>query len=126
VAETNVNTSGRLWFGLALAGTLLAAATLAAYLGVRNSWAVAPRPDEKSSAPAIVDEVELPPGPHRAEFQTSCVICHSPRLALAQPTLPREKWSEVVHKMVAAYGAALSPDDEAHVVDYLVAVQSDR
>ena len=128
MAESNVNPPGRLRFGLVLSGSLLTAAAVVAYFSVRDSWAVVPRPDEtaSSSVAATVDEIELPPGPHRAEFQTSCIICHSPRLALSQPTIPREKWAETVHKMVAAYGADLTPNDEARVVDYLIAVQADR
>ena len=47
-------------------------------------------------------------GPHRDEFQTSCLICHSARLPFGQPPFGREKWAEIVHKMVAVYGA---PDD---------------
>lgn len=126
MADENAKPPSRLRFGVAMTGTLLTAAAVASYFGVRDSWGFAPRPQETASAPAAVDEVELPPGPNRAEFQTSCVICHSPRLALSQPPIPREKWGEVVHKMVAAYGAALAPDDEARVVDYLMAVQADR
>ena len=31
------------------------------------------------------------------------------------------KWSEIVHKMVAIYGAPVNLEDEARVVDYLLA-----
>ena len=58
-----------------------------------------------------------------ADFQTSCVICHSARLPLSQPPFPREKWVEVVHKMVDAYGAPMTPEEESHVVDYLLAAR---
>ena len=128
MAESNENARGRLRFAVALSGTLLVAAAGVSYYAVRDSWAVAARPDgaASASATATVDEVELPPGPHRAEFQSSCVTCHSPRLALSQPTLTREKWGETVHKMVSAYGAPLTPDAEVQVVDYLLAAQADR
>ena len=72
------------------------------------------------------DDVELPSGPHVQTFQTACVICHSPRLALNQPTLSQEKWTEVVHKMVAVYGEPIVPADERLIVEYIVAVQAGR
>ncbi|MCE9562962.1 MAG: hypothetical protein K8U57_13040 [Planctomycetes bacterium] len=111
-----------------MAFVLLAMAGVASYFGVRAAWTPDARPDgpAAASAPAMVDEVELPPGPHRDEFQRTCVLCHSPRLALNQPTLTREKWGETVHKMVSAYGAPLTPDGEAQIVEYLVAAQGDR
>jgi transposase-like protein len=69
------------------------------------------------------DEPALPPGPHLAEFQVACTTCHSTRLALTQPPFPKAKWHEVVHKMVATYGAPLNAADEAQVVDYLAAIR---
>jgi hypothetical protein len=69
------------------------------------------------------DEPALPPGPHLAEFQVACTTCHSTRLALTQPSFPKAKWGEVVHKMVATYGAPLNAADEAQVVDYLAAIR---
>jgi mono/diheme cytochrome c family protein len=68
-------------------------------------------------------DVELPEGPHRDEFQTSCLICHSARLPLGQPRFGRERWAEIVHKMVAAYGAPVTPEQQDEVVDYLLAVR---
>jgi hypothetical protein len=65
-------------------------------------------------------DINLPEDPHRDAFQTSCLICHSARLPLGQPRFGRDKWAEVVHKMVAAYGAPLTPQEEGEVVDYLL------
>ena len=69
------------------------------------------------------DPPELPPGPHRENVAASCTICHSTRLLMNQPPFPREKWSEVVHKMTAVYGAPIAPEEETLLVDYLVAVR---
>ncbi len=126
MTEPNVNLPSRLRFGLAIFVTLLAVASVAAYFSVRDSWAVAARPDGAASAQTAIEELELPPGQHRAEFQTSCATCHSPRLAFNQPTFPREKWDEIVHKMVAVYGAPITPDAQAHIAEYLTAAQTDR
>jgi hypothetical protein len=68
------------------------------------------------------EEMELPLGPHRERFQVACTVCHSPRLALTQPLFPEKKWAEVVHKMVAVYGAPISPQEEREITGYLAAV----
>ena len=119
--------TGRQRFGLLLSSAVLLAAGAAAYFSVRGSGPISLAPSEAPPATAMADdEVEIPPGPHREAFQTNCVICHSPLLPLNQPTLAQNQWTEVVRKMVSAYGAPMTPDDEAHVVEYLTAVQADR
>ncbi len=69
------------------------------------------------------DPPELPPGPHRDRVIISCTICHSTRLLLNQPSFPRDKWAEVVHKMVAVYGAPIPPKEEPQLVEYLMTVR---
>ncbi len=116
-------------FGLILAGGVGLIAAGISYFGTRAAWVTADRrPDAGAVATSGVAmdpawDLDLPEEPHRDVFQTSCLICHSARLALSQPTFPREQWVEVVHKMVAAYGAPMTPEDESRVVDYLVAAQ---
>jgi cytochrome c553 len=66
---------------------------------------------------------DLPPGPHRDSTLTACTICHSTQLVLNQPPFPRAKWAEVVHKMVAVYGAPIPPEEEPRLVDYLTSVR---
>jgi hypothetical protein len=68
------------------------------------------------------DDCPNPPGPHRDRFEANCKVCHSARLVFTQPRLPEKKWQDVVRKMVAAYGAPLSPDEEREIVSYLLAV----
>jgi hypothetical protein len=116
-------------FGLILAVGLGAIATGFSYFGTRDTWVTAGRrPDAEVVATSGVAadpawDLELPAGPHRGEFETSCLICHSARLPLSQPAFQRQSWVEIVHKMVAAYGAPLTPQDESQVVDYLLAVR---
>ncbi len=69
------------------------------------------------------EEPELPPGPNREQFRNACTVCHSTRLVLTQPRLPAKKWDEVVHKMVAVYGAPLTRDEEHAIVGYLATMQ---
>ena len=63
---------------------------------------------------------DLPPGPGRDVFATQCVICHSPRYVINQPSFPRKIWTAEVHKMVVGYGAPIDPPQEKVIVDYLV------
>jgi hypothetical protein len=125
----DADASRRQRFGLALTIALAMIAGGFSYIGTRDAWLVGDRRPEVTAA-AISGEfanpawdIELPEGPHRDEFQTSCLICHSARLPLGQPRFDREKWAEVVHKMVAAYGAPVTPQQEAEVLDYLLAIR---
>jgi len=83
---------------------------------------IAPAPAESPVHAVILthDEPDLPPGPHRDTFVSRCTFCHSPRLVANQPPFPRGKWSDVVHKMVTAYGAPITPAQEPQIVDYLM------
>src|SRR4051794_17814687 len=97
---------------------LLLAATVVGYYGTRtNSLAVTEvvSTDEISSDTSdpsawLHEAPALPSGPQRECFQSSCTACHSTRLVLTQPSFSEGKWKEVVHKMVAVYGAPLSPE----------------
>lgn len=116
-------------FGLSLALSLALIAAGVSYSGTRDAWVVADRrPEVTPVALSGVEvdsawDIKLPEGPHRDEFQTSCLICHSARLPLGQPGFARAKWAEIVHKMVAVYGAPVTPPQEAEVVDYLLAIR---
>ncbi len=128
-ADADADATGRQRFGLGLALSLGLVSAGFAYLGTRDVWVVADRRPEvtpvalSSMEPDPAWDIALPEGPHRDEFQTSCLTCHSARLPLGQPRFGREKWAEVVHKMVAVYGAPVTPQQEAEVVDYLLAVR---
>jgi hypothetical protein len=109
---------------------LLAAGAWVSWLGTRGqaSSDTQPAAEAERSASQVVrielphEEMELPPGPHRERFQVACTVCHSPRLAFTQPLFAEKKWAEVVHKMVAVYGAPISPQEEREIAGYLTAV----
>jgi mono/diheme cytochrome c family protein len=63
---------------------------------------------------------DLPPGPGRNEFAKQCVVCHSPRYVVDQPIFPRKTWTSEVQKMVKAYGAMITSDEQKEIVNYLV------
>ncbi len=137
IEQTATPSSRTLRFGLPAVLVLFAMAAVVSYYGIRPASGGRQPPEVLNSGPSgavapsspivsIVlpyDEPELPAGPHRGEFQVACTTCHSTRLVLTQPPFPKAKWGEVVHKMVATYGAPLSVVDEAQVVDYLAAIR---
>ena len=116
-------------FGLILATGVGLIAGVFSYFGTRDVWVTADsRPAAAIAAPSAMAtdpawDLDLPEGPYRADFETSCLICHSARLPLGQPPFQREKWVEIVHKMVAVYGAPMTPQEESRVVDYLLAAR---
>ncbi len=69
------------------------------------------------------EEPVVPPAPNQQQFVALCRLCHSPRLVLTQPGFPEKKWGEVVHKMVAVYGAPIRPEQERAIVAYLATVR---
>jgi mono/diheme cytochrome c family protein len=64
------------------------------------------------------------PGEGADAINNNCLACHSADHVLNQPPLSKEAWEEVVHKMVTAYKAPISPDDEKQIVEYLVKTKS--
>ena len=69
------------------------------------------------------DEPTFPEGPGRQQFLTSCVVCHSPRYISMQPHFSRQVWASEVHKMGAAYGAHVTPEEEARIVTYIMTIR---
>jgi mono/diheme cytochrome c family protein len=69
------------------------------------------------------DESIFPDGPGRRQFLTSCVVCHSPRYIAMQPPFNQTVWATEVHKMVTAYGAHVTPEEEAVIVTYIMTIR---
>jgi mono/diheme cytochrome c family protein len=116
---------------IALVVALFLIGAVVSYFGIQTPAQVANAPGSVQAAPSTDPVVRLdlphhafavPPGPHRERFQVNCTICHSPRLAFTQPPLPEKKWQEVVHKMIAVYGASPTPEEEREIVRYLATV----
>lgn len=79
---------------------------------------VASNPVHKISLPQYPPE--LPAGPGKDAFLNNCVICHSARYVTMQPRFTKAVWQAEVQKMIAAYGASISPADKEAIVGYLV------
>jgi hypothetical protein len=127
-AVTSVSPRGSAWL-VALVALLFLGGVVVSYVGITRPSLEMPPPIQPAPSPDAEVRIDLPhqefpvpPGPHRERFLLSCTICHSPRLVFTQPLFPETKWKEVVHKMVAVYGAPFTPDDESQIVNYLTTV----
>ena len=69
---------------------------------------------------------DIPNGPHVDTYRNNCLICHSARYVFMQPRFPEATWQKEVKKMVDAYGAAISEQDQHLIVEYLVAVRGEK
>jgi hypothetical protein len=55
-------------------------------------------------------------------LQENCAACHSlDYVPMNSPFLDRKGWEAEVTKMVKAFGAPVSADEQAKIIDYLAA-----
>jgi len=74
--------------------------------------------------PAFAGEadIELKDGPGREIVEANCIACHSlDYIVMNSPFLDRTKWEATVKKMVGPFGAPITAQDVAVIVDYLAA-----
>jgi sulfite dehydrogenase (cytochrome) subunit B len=70
------------------------------------------------------ETARLAPGEGSEVAQAHCLVCHSADYVTTQPrglANPTAFWTAEVAKMRKAYGAALTDEDSAKIVAYLVA-----
>ena len=77
-------------------------------------------------ADANVHRIELPevridlkPGPGMDRTAAYCNICHSLDYITNQPVFSKEKWGEIVTKMMKVYGAPIPQDAAREITGYL-------
>jgi len=59
-------------------------------------------------------------GPGKDVVETNCSVCHSLEyIPMNSPFLDRAKWDATIKKMQGPYGASISPQDAAAILDYL-------
>jgi Quinohemoprotein amine dehydrogenase A, alpha subunit, haem binding len=90
------------------------------------SGATVQAPQKLVSPPEVAlpfGDGNFPDGPGAEAITNNCVACHSVDHVMNQPSLSREGWEEVVKKMVRAYKAPISPEDQEKIVDYLAATK---
>ena len=69
----------------------------------------------------VPEEIALPQGEGKAEFEMYCGICHSLKYITSQPPFSREVWAAEVHKM-EKYGAPVDSVNAEKIISYLVAM----
>jgi hypothetical protein len=65
-------------------------------------------------------------GPGSDAINNNCLACHSAGMVLNQPTLTKEAWAGIVHKMIAVYKAPVSDEDAATIVAYLTRTKGEN
>ena len=70
--------------------------------------------------------VDIKGGPSAEAINANCLACHSGEMVLNQPQLSRIEWQGEVTKMRNVYKAPVAPTDDAAIIDWLVAMQSNR
>jgi mono/diheme cytochrome c family protein len=99
---------------------------LAWTLFASSSAAAGPGPEKLVSPPEVdlpFGDADFPKGPGSQAISDNCVACHSADHVLNQPSLSKENWEEVVHKMVRSYKAPISAEEQEKIVDYLASTK---
>ena len=65
----------------------------------------------------------LPQGPNEDVYTSNCLICHSNRYVFMQPKFTHKMWEAEVTKMAHVYGAPVSPEQQAQIVEYLYSIR---
>jgi mono/diheme cytochrome c family protein len=80
-----------------------------------------------SAALGDESQVQLREGPGKDLVVANCAICHSlDYVPMNSRFLDRKGWEGTVNKMVKAFGAPITPEDAAKIVDYLTAQYGKR
>jgi len=66
---------------------------------------------------------DFPPGPGVEAVKKNCLLCHSPRMILYQPTLTKAAWTKEVDKMINVFKAPVATEDIPAILDYLTHFQ---
>lgn len=73
-----------------------------------------------TSARAGEESLALRDDAGRELVTTRCVICHSvDYVSMNAPVMTRARWEASVKKMIEKFGAPVSQDESARIVDYL-------
>jgi hypothetical protein len=64
-------------------------------------------------------KIDLKAGPGWEKTACYCSVCHSLDYITTQPGFAKEKWSEIVAKMVKVFGALIPQDVAQEITAYL-------
>jgi cytochrome c5 len=114
----NPMTRNMLW-AIATAALITAGLT-----GARSTLA------QEKAGPRTIELPQVPPNlpdaPGKSAVESGCVICHSTRYITMQPAFGREVWVASVDKMRKTFGAPITNEQAATIVDYLVAIRGTK
>lgn len=65
----------------------------------------------------------LPAGPHQDVYTANCLVCHSNRYVFMQPKFTHKMWEAEVTKMAHVYGAPISDEQQAQIIEYLYSIR---
>ncbi|HRI15321.1 MAG TPA: cytochrome c [Verrucomicrobiota bacterium] len=96
--------------------------TGALFLVIAAADLVAPsRAADEGTWTLPTETTALKAGEGRELVVNQCLLCHSADYIATQPPLTRTQWQASVEKMRAKYGAPISTNNVAALVDYLTA-----
>jgi cytochrome c2 len=73
--------------------------------------------------PALADDIKLKPGEGAEVVEQNCAACHSlDYIEMNSVFLDQKGWQAEVTKMVKAFGAPVTEQDQAKIIAYLVAI----
>lgn len=81
------------------------------------------------AVPALADEdsIKLKPGEGAEVVEQNCATCHSlDYIEMNSVFLDQKGWQGEVTKMVKAFGAPVTEQDQAKIIAYLVAIYGKR
>jgi hypothetical protein len=105
--------------------TILPALLLLAVLALAApSRAAEPMAFKSESIQLPFGSSDFPPGPGVDAVKKNCLLCHSPRMILYQPTLTKAQWTKEVDKMINVFKAPVAKDDIPAILDYLTHFQA--
>lgn len=57
--------------------------------------------------------------PGAEAINNNCLACHSADMVMNQPSVAKEVWPGIVHKMIDTYKAPVAPEDVDAIIAYL-------
>lgn len=87
---------------------------------VAATWAVAADAPRNASFSSNESSIQLVDGPGRVVTMARCPICHSlDYIPMNAPVMDRATWQKTVQKMRERFGAPITDEEAAQILDYL-------
>lgn len=94
---------------------------------VAAACALAAAESRRASSGSGESTVQLADGPGRTVTMARCPICHSlDYIPMNAPVMDRASWQKTVQKMRERFGAPITDEEAAQILDYLSEYYADR